>query len=91
LPFDFVGRFEQLEEGIQTIAQKLQVDVSFPHVNAIPRDDSAEGTPDMLPRELKSQGKFPSYLSFYDKILRKKVRALYEGDVALGYNFEGLA
>ena len=73
LAVDFLGRYESLEEDLNTALRQAGVDtpVSVPKVNVTPNKDSER-----------------SYRSYYTAALREKVAAWYQPEIELlGYDF----
>jgi hypothetical protein len=92
--FQFIGRFERLEEDLRTISSLLEVKATLPTVNAT-KYTKLDETPagcfaDAPLSELRKLAAMPDYRKFYTRELEQEVASLYRRDIdQFGYEFDG--
>jgi hypothetical protein len=87
--FNFVGRFEHLENDVRTLARLLDTPIQLPAVNrtAYSRRFSRSFADCPLKR-LRRLPSMPDYRQFYTPPLRERVARLYRRDIEMcGYEF----
>lgn len=92
--FQFIGRFERLEEDLRDISSLLGVKATLPVANATKYAKSEEMPAgcfaDAPLIELRELAAMPDYRKFYTPELARKVASLYRRDIEqFGYEFDG--
>ena len=92
--FQFIGRFERLEEDLRDISSLLGVKATLPVANATKYAKSEEMPAgcfaDAPLSELRELAAMPDYRKFYTPELARKVASLYRRDIEqFGYEFDG--
>jgi hypothetical protein len=92
--FHYIGRFERLEEDMQSISNLLGVAVKVPVANATTYSKSEASSTNCFAdtpiSELRKLPATPNYRQFYTRELEQEVASLYRRDVEqFGYEFEG--
>jgi len=88
-PFDFIGKFEHLQEDFSLVARRLSLNPQLEHRN---RTEYAFGNTecvaDFTAAKLNDLQAFPPYQFFYTPELIEIVGKIYSGDIeAFGYDF----
>jgi hypothetical protein len=91
--FHLVGRFERLQDDLQSVADRLGLRIPLPAANRTVYGDDARGSMSYANCPLKVLRKLPampSFQKFYTPRLRDRVGDLYRRDVErFGYDFDG--
>jgi hypothetical protein len=92
VPFNFVGRFERLPEGVQALTDRLGVRTGLPTANRTeytPAKRRQRSYADCPLKKLRRLRAMPNYRRFYTPQLRDRVAELYQQDVEqFEYDFE---
>jgi hypothetical protein len=90
--FDFIGKYENINDDIKTLSNKFNISIPFPHIN------SSKQTKNILDYCIKDfkysklkifENNIPHWKSFYDNELVNKVSKRYEMDlIKFNYKFE---
>ena len=90
--FDFIGRFETIEEDFAYIQKKLELSANLPWSNKsrsnVEESDVNEADLnrhycDYFPKEISKLKKYPDYRKFYTPDLMEKIKTRYSQDIEL--------
>ena len=89
--FDLVGRFEQMDNFTEELAERIQKSIEIPRLNITAYDSTvhSECQADVTISDLRSMDAAATYRSFYDDSLRRIVGDYYRVDIErFRYTFE---